>query len=130
MEKTHMGVDGQMSSLALLKQSKVKYLLLLPSSVVTIIVLFSSYVLIFGFEYQHRFREEYIGPSANSKVIGVGIVVGYLILTFILTWFYNRDISETLTRIFRSLFNTLVIAIVGILSSLPLLFPAYYSLLS
>lgn len=119
-----------MSSLALLKQSKVKYLLLVPSSIVSIIVLFSSYVSIFGFEYQLLFREEYIGPSRNSKVFGVVIVVGYLILTYILTWFYNRDISETITRLLRSLFNTSVIVIVGIISSLPLLLPAYFSLLS
>ncbi|MBB3109638.1 hypothetical protein FHS18_001701 [Paenibacillus phyllosphaerae] len=119
-----------MSSLAFLKQSKVKYLLLLPSSVITIIVLSSSYISIFGFEYQHRFREEYIGPSTYSKMIGVGILVGYLILTYILTWFYNRDISETVTWLLRSLFNTLVIVIVGVISSLPLLFPAYFSLLN
>ncbi|RCW40335.1 hypothetical protein DFP97_13612 [Paenibacillus prosopidis] len=119
-----------MSSLALLKQSKAKYLLLIPSSVVTFIVLFCSYISIFGFEYQHRFREGYIEPSPGSKLIGVVIVVGYLILTYILTWFYNGDISGTFSRLTRSLFNTFIIVTVGCLSSLPLLFPAYFSLIS
>lgn len=119
-----------MSSLSSLKESQGKYLLLLPSSVVTIIALFCSYVSIFGFDYEHRFREGYIAPGTGSKLIGVVIIVGYLILTCVVTWFYNRDIDSTVSRLIRSLFNTFVIITVGFLSSLPLLFFAYLSLLS
>lgn len=118
-----------MNSLSLLKQSNVKYLLLIPSSVISIIVLFCSYVSIFGFEYEHRFREEYIGPETGSKVIGVLIIFVYLIFTYLVTWFYNQDINVIVLRLIRSLFNTAVIVTVGFLSSFPLMLSAYLSLL-
>ncbi|MFB9326311.1 hypothetical protein ACFFSY_10335 [Paenibacillus aurantiacus] len=118
-----------MKPLAVLKQSKVKYLLLLPSSVITFIVLSFSYLAIFGFEYQHRFREEYIGPSQTSKLIGVAIVVGYLALTYTFAWFYNRDRSRTISRLVWSVFNTFIVVAVGMAASLPVLLLASFSLM-
>ncbi|SFJ83101.1 hypothetical protein SAMN02799624_06173 [Paenibacillus sp. UNC496MF] len=102
-----------MSTLTPLKQSKWKYLLLLLSSGVTTIAFLCSYIAIFGFEYHHRFREGYIGPGTISKFIGVVILVGYLILTYVVTWDYNRDINSSVVRIFKSLFNAIVILSTG-----------------
>lgn len=113
----------------MLKQSKVKYLLLLPSSVVTFLVLFSSYILIFGFEYHHRYRDGYIGPSAGSQRFGFALLALYPILIYLLTWLYNRGSNGILRRLIRSLFHTFVILAVGILVSFPFLFPAYFPLM-
>lgn len=108
---------------------KIKVTLLLIASIITGFVYLFSYIAYFGFEYEHRFREDYIGPSVTSRSIGISMLVIYILLILISSFYYNRNMKTLFYRSLNSIKQAIIIMITGFLVSFPIMFPAYLTLL-
>ena len=118
----HMDVERE------IKKTKLRILFVFFSILSGIIYLF-SYIAYFGLEYEHRFRDGYVGTTSLSKLVGLSAFVGFILLVLVVYFIFNKQIKGLSKRLVVSIKQTLIILIIGFIISLPLMYPAYMVLI-